>query len=121
MVVVEDKIKLFIDDNYEEFMKKHMGMEGPFKVVSEYPLGNGQLVDKVIIGTNNKVLALIECKGEVGTNEFVRGFGQTYQGNFHITKNFNGNISDNAKSLLVMPIEVKHKIPFHGVECFSEI
>jgi hypothetical protein len=41
-MVVEDKIKEFVDKNYEQFMKNHMGIEPPFKLVSEYTLKNGQ-------------------------------------------------------------------------------
>lgn len=69
-MVVEDRIKEFVDKNYEQFMKNHMGIEPPFKLVSEYTLKNGQRVDKVILGTDNKILCLIECKGEVDLNQF---------------------------------------------------
>lgn len=56
MVVSEDKIKSFVDENFEQFMANHMKIEPPFKLVSEYTLSNGQQVDKVIMGTNNKIL-----------------------------------------------------------------
>mgnify|MGYP001591371588 CR=1 FL=1 len=76
MAVSEDQVKSFIEKNATTFMNNHMGLEPPFKVVSEYTLPNSQQVDKVIMGTGNKILALIECKGEVDLNEFVRGTGQ---------------------------------------------
>lgn len=119
MVIIEDDVKAYVDEYYEDFMRKHMGLEGPFKVVSEYPLKNGQLVDKVIFGTDNKILALIECKGEVGTNEFVRGFGQTYQGICHIKRNVSSDFDENAKSLLLMPLESTKKIPLEHFDLNS--
>ena len=113
MMVIENKVKEFVDKNYEQFMKNHMGIEPPFKLVSEYTLKNGQQVDKVIIGTNKKILALIECKGEVNLNEFVRGTGQAIQGAFQIKKNQNNNFSEDAKSFLLVPIEMANKLPLH--------
>lgn len=113
MVIVEDKIKEFVDKNYKQFMKHHLGIEPPFKLVSEYTLRNGQQVDKVIIGTNNKILALIECKGEVNLTEFVRGTGQAIQGTHQINININNNFSENAKSFLVVPVEMANKLSLH--------
>ena len=113
MVVCEDRIKEFMDKNYESFMKKHMGLEPPFKLVSEYTIKNGQQVDKVIIGTDKKILTLIECKGEVNLNEFVRGTGQAIQGAFQIKKNLDNNFSENAKSFLLVPIEMAKRIPLN--------
>ncbi|MGM0438592.1 MAG: hypothetical protein ACQEQD_10025 [Bacillota bacterium] len=110
MVVTEDQIKEYMDSNYEEFMRKHMNLEGPFEITSEYTLPNGQQVDKVIFGTNKEILALIECKGEVGTNDFVRGTGQAIQGKYHIKKNMTDNFSENAKSFLVIPVEMAKKV-----------
>lgn len=109
-MVVEDRIKEFVDRNFEQFMKKHMGVEPPFKLVSEYTLRNSQQVDKVIIGTDNKILALIECKGEVNLNEFVRGTGQAIQGAYQINKNANNDFSENAKSFLLVPVEMANNV-----------
>jgi hypothetical protein len=113
MTIVEDQIKSFVDKNYKQFMKNHLGIESPFKLVSEYTIKNGQQVDKVIIGTNNKILALIECKGEVNLNEFVRGTGQAIQGAFQIKQNIDNNFSEGAKSFLLVPIEMANKLPLH--------
>lgn len=110
MAVREDQITAFIDRYYERFMAKHMKIEPPFNLVSEYTLPNGQQVDKVIMGTNNKILALIECKGEVNLNEFVRGTGQAIQGAYQIIKNNKGDFSEDAKSFLVVPIEMDKNV-----------
>ena len=109
-MVTEPEICKFVEDHIEEIMQKHMGIEGPFEVISEYSLPNGQLVDKVVIGTDKKVLALFECKGEVGTNNFVGGIGQAIQGSFHIKKNLRGDFSEMAKSFLIVPIEMSEKL-----------
>jgi len=110
MVVSEDQIKEFVNKHYEEFMANHMRIEPPFKLVSEYTLPNGQQVDKVIIGTNNKILALIECKGEVNLNEFVRGTGQAIQGAYQILKNQKDDFAENCKSFLIVPIEMAKNV-----------
>jgi hypothetical protein len=115
-MVVEDRIKEFVDKNYEQFMKNHMGIEPPFKLVSEYTLKNGQRVDKVILGTDNKILCLIECKGEVDLNHFVGGTGQAIQGAFQIKKNVNNDFDENAKSFLMVPIEMANKLSLNLFE-----
>jgi len=109
-MVVEDRIKEFVDKNYEQFMKNHMGIEPPFKLVSEYTLKDGQRVDKVVLGTDNKILSLIECKGEVDLNHFVGGTGQAIQGAFQIKKDTNNEFDENAKSFLMVPIEMANKL-----------
>jgi len=45
-------------------------------------------------------LALIECKGEVNLNEFVRGTGQANSRCFSNKKDQNNNFSEDAKSFL---------------------
>jgi len=109
--VTEDEIKAFIDKNYKIMVKRHLGVEGPLQVESEYSLPNGQKVDKVIIGTNNKVIAIIECKGEEGTNAFVDGIGQAIQAKYQIQLNENEEFISDAKSFLAVPIEVSTKLP----------
>ena len=109
-MVSEDEIKAFVDRYYEQFMANHMRIEPPFKLVSEYTLPNGQAVDKVILGTNKKILALIECKGEVNLNEFVRGTGQAIQGAYQITKNQRDDFAENCKSFLLVPIEMAKNV-----------
>lgn len=113
MVVSENEIKSFVDENFEQFMANHMRIGPPFKLVSEYTLPNGQQVDKVIIGTNNKILALIECKGELNLNEFVRGTGQAIQGAYQIKKNEKEDFSENAKSFLMVPLEMANNLPLN--------
>jgi hypothetical protein len=110
-MVREPEVWKFVEDHAEDIMKKHMGLEGPFEVIPEYSLPNGQSVDRVIMGTNKKVLALFECKGDVGTNEFVGGVGQAIQGAYHIKKNLRGNFAENARSFLVIPIGLSRRIP----------
>ena len=109
--VTEDEIKAFIDKNYKSMVKRHLGIEGPLQVESEYSLPNGQKVDKVIIGANNKVIAIIECKGEEDTNAFVDGIGQAVQAKYQIQLNENEEFVSDAKSFLAVPIEVSTKLP----------
>jgi len=109
-MIEEPQICKFVEENIEEIMRKHMGMEGPFDVYREYSLPNGQRVDRVVVGTDKKLLGLFECKGEVGTNAFVGGIGQAVQGCYHIKKNLRSNFSENAQSFLVVPIELAESI-----------
>lgn len=111
-MVTEPEIWKFVDYHYKEIIKQHMGIEGPFSLYHEYTLPNNQRVDRVVLATGNKVLALIECKGDVDTNSFVGGIGQAVQGAFQIKKNIEGNMDERALSFLLIPKGMAEKLDF---------
>lgn len=78
----EDQVKFFFSKNniyLKRYLQQNLNYFGNFKVISEHKIFYGMKVDKVILDENNKYLSLIECKGDVGTTEYVRGIGQINQ------------------------------------------
>jgi len=109
-MATETEIKKYVEIHVNDIIKKHMGLEGPFIIKNEYRLQNGQEVDRVAMGTNNKIFALFECKGEAGVNELIDGVGQALQGWFQIKSNLKGDFSNDAKSFLVVSKETASKL-----------
>ena len=80
--MIEDEVKAFFTpDNpaIKQYLAQHLNYFDDFSVMSEQKIFYGLKVDKVILDKNQKFLSLIECKGDVGTTEYVRGIGQILQ------------------------------------------
>lgn len=110
MGVEENEIKSFIDNNYEEIIRRFVKIDGNFFSKPEYPLVNGQQIDRAIINEDRKVAALIECKGSGGVNALVDGIGQATQCAYHIKKNINNEFMDGCKAFLAIPKEMLGKV-----------
>lgn len=106
MGVKEDDIKSFIDNNYNEIVRRFIKIEGTFFSKPEYPLINNQQIDRAIINEDRKIAALIECKGTGGVNALVDGIGQATQCAYHIKKNINNEFLDGCKAFLAIPKEM---------------
>ncbi|MCH2658070.1 MAG: hypothetical protein MKZ81_03575, partial [Dehalococcoidia bacterium] len=78
----EDEVKGYFNrDNpaIKTYLQQNLNYFDDFDVISEHKIKYGLKVDKVILDKNGKYLCLIECKGDVGTTDFVRGIGQITQ------------------------------------------
>ena len=80
--MTEDDVKEFFNvENpaVKTFLQQNLNYFDDFEVISEHKIKYGLKVDKVILDKHGKYLCLIECKGDVGTTDFVRGIGQISQ------------------------------------------
>ena len=116
MGVREDDIKSFIDNNYGEIIRRFVKIEGKFFSKPEYPLVNGQQIDRAIINEGRKIAALIECKGSGGVNALVDGIGQATQCAYHIRENINGEFMEGCRAFLAVPKEMLEGV---NLELFS--
>ena len=57
-----------------------------------------------------KIQSFIECKGTVGTSDFIKGIGQAYQGYHQKILNLDENFNQDALSYLLVPIEITNSI-----------
>lgn len=116
----EKAVSKFIDTNKTAFVNKHLNSKGPFDLKPQYKLSYGAAVDWAVIdrGTN-KIIGLIECKGEPDLTEFVRGLGQVEQ-YYREMKNRPADFANDAKTLYVAGIKTAKKIPHWDRMYFDE-
>ena len=106
----EPDITKFFDENYKLFIDSIIQTEKTLYKEREYRIPNNQLVDRVLLDKDKKIQSLIECKGTVGTSEFIKGIGQAYQGYHQKILNLDENFNQDALSYLLVPIEITNSI-----------
>ena len=80
--MIEDEVKNFFSTENQAiktYLQQNLNYHDDFQIISEHKIHHGLKVDKIILDDRGRYLSLIECKGDVGTTEFVRGIGQIYQ------------------------------------------
>lgn len=108
----ENAVSKFVYDNSEQFVNKHLNPKGDFYLKPQYTLDYGGQVDWAVFDeTTDKIIGLIECKGEPSLTDFVRGLGQVnqyYRSMIH--KRNKGMFMDDAKTLYVAGKKTLKKI-----------
>lgn len=110
--MIEDKVKsFFTSDNpaIKQYLAQHLNYFDDFTVMSEQKIFYGLKVDKVILDKNKKFLSLIECKGDVGTTEYVRGIGQILQYRTQAKKELRNRMAENFSIVLAFPNKLNTK------------
>ncbi len=116
----EKAVSKFIDTNQVAFVNKHLNPKGPFDLKPQYKLDYGGAVDWAVFDkTTNKIIGLIECKGEPDLTEFVRGLGQIEQYYQAMIRNPAAFTSD-AKTLYVADKVTVNKIPHWDLMHFDK-
>ncbi len=110
--MIEDEVKAFFTpDNpaIKQYLAQHLNYFDDFSVMSEQKIFYGLKVDKVILDKNQKFLSLIECKGDVGTTEYVRGIGQILQYRTQAKKELRNRMAEKFSIVLAFPNELNTK------------
>lgn len=110
--MTEDEVKnFFTTDNpaIKQYLAQNLNYFDDFTIMSEQKISYGLMVDKVILDKDQKYLCLIECKGNVGTTDFVRGIGQVLQYDSQAKKEIKNRMSRNFSIILAFPNELNTK------------
>ena len=110
--MTEDEVKDFITPHnpaIKQYLAQHLNYFDEFTVISEHKISYGLKVDKVILDKNKHYLSLIECKGNVGTTDFVRGIGQILQYGSQAKKEIGNRMSKDFSIILAFPNELNTK------------
>lgn len=107
----EKAVSKFIDTNRIAFVNKHLNPKGPFDLKPQFKLDYGGTADWAVMDkATGKIIGLIECKGEPGLTEFVRGLGQIEQYYQSMIRDSAAFTSD-AKTLYVADKKTLKNIP----------
>jgi hypothetical protein len=112
MSIPESQIQSFLQDNIVDILKVCMGFQAPHTIHPPFRLSNKIEADLGVLDKSKVVVALFECKGEIGMNEIVRGLDQTAQYQYHIDNNIDYTYAPDAKSFFVIPKLVYDKYDF---------
>lgn len=120
----EKAISSFISSRGLRFAQKHLNPTGPVTFKPQYKLDYGGTVDWAVFDNNtNKIIGLIECKGEPDLTDFVRGLGQVEQYYYSMLNSLNKPASvfaGDAKVLYVADKATIKKIPHWDLMHFSK-
>lgn len=108
----ENAVSKFVDDNSKQFVNKHLNPKGDFYLRPHYTLDYGGQVDWAVFDkSTDKIIGLIECKGEPNLTDFVRGLGQVTQYYKAMINTRNQTMfMDDAKTLYVAGKKTLNKI-----------
>jgi len=109
----EPEVQHILENNIENILKACLGFTGSFASRPQFPLKNSIQADLGVTDSSGNILALFECKGDVGVNELVTGIGQVVQYQNHIEKAFEYSYHPSAQAFLVVP---KHVLEVYEVQ-----
>jgi len=110
--MTEDEVKDFFTNHnpaIKQYLAQHLNYFDEFNILSEQKIFYGLKVDKVILDKHQNFLCLIECKGDVGTTEFVRGIGQILQYRSQSNKEMKNRMAEKFSTVLAFPNELNTK------------
>jgi len=102
----EDDVKNFFQSENSQiktYLQQNLNYFDDFKIISEHKICYGLKVDKIILDKKGRYLSLIECKGNVGTTDFVRGIGQISQYKSQSLNELDDRMAPNHSTILAFP------------------
>ena len=102
----EDDVKDFFNESNSQvrtYLQQNLNYFDDFKIISEHKIFYGLKVDKIILDNQNRYLCMIECKGSIGTTDFVRGIGQISQYRSQSLKELYDRMAPTNSTILAFP------------------